>query len=215
MSVFNKSGEIFGVVGVAEMARCPGKAVTGLRRPLRTHRTDGQGHYRSEYCTNTSDGVAHIPANRTATGLVMDFPLSDNGLLGHQYRSIFRNGPFINRKAVNEWINRLIKDFNIKAPSLNAPAFTLSGGNQQKLILAREMVHEPRLLLAVQPTRGLDIASIEMIHKALIEASLAGAILLSLTKARILSLSDRIAVVYSGRIAGIGDPASFTVENRT
>lgn len=211
-----RAGEIFGVVGVAGNGQdALEEAVTGLRRV-----TQGRIELMGKDITGLSTaqiramGVAHIPANRTATGLVMDFPLTDNGLLGHQYRSIFRNGPFINRKAVTDWINKLIEDFNIKTLSPNAPAFTLSGGNQQKLILAREMVHEPRLLLAVQPTRGVDIASIEMIHKALIEARSRGVAILLISNEldEILSLSDRIAVVYSGRIAGIGDPASFTIE---
>ena len=103
-------------MGAPEMARMPWKKLLPAYGVTQGHRTDGQGHYRSGAAQIRAMGVAHIPANRTATGLVMDFPLSDSRLLGHQYRSIFRNGPFINRKAVNEWINRLIKDFNIKAP---------------------------------------------------------------------------------------------------
>ena len=154
-------------------------------------------------------GVSHIPEDRRGAGLVLNYSVADNLILGRQRTPRFAWHRLILRlKAILEWAQRLIKEFDIRTPSATTPARTLSGGNQQKIIIAREMATQPRVLLAAQPTRGVDIGAIEFIHRRLITERDGGAaiLLVSAELDEVRSLSDRIAVMYEGRIVSFEPP---------
>jgi simple sugar transport system ATP-binding protein len=159
-------------------------------------------------------GVSHIPEDRRGAGLVLNYSVADNLILGRQRSRIFTWEGFVLRlKAIFDWARRLIKEFDIRTPSSATPARNLSGGNQQKIIVAREMATSPRVLLAAQPTRGVDIGAIEFIHRRLVAERDGGAgiLLVSAELDEIRSLSDRIAVMYEGRIVST-EPADASEE---
>ncbi len=149
-------------------------------------------------------GLSYIPEDRHNRGLVLDLPLWENVLLGNTNREPFVRGGTINIKRVQDITRQLMQDYDVRAPSPNTIARSLSGGNQQKLIIARELYRNPDVLLAIQPTRGLDVGAIEFVHKALVDVRDAGkaVMLLSFDLDEILDLSDRIVVLYQGRITG-------------
>jgi simple sugar transport system ATP-binding protein len=161
-----------------------------------------------------SAGVSHIPEDRRGAGLVLNYSVADNMVLGYQRSASFTwRGVVLRLQAILAWAKRLVSAFDIRTPSAEAPARTLSGGNQQKIIIAREMSSEPRVLLAAQPTRGVDIGAIEFIHRRIVEQRDAGVavVLVSAELDEIRSLSDRIAVMYEGRIVSI-EPAGTSEE---
>ncbi|MCZ8519689.1 MULTISPECIES: ABC transporter ATP-binding protein [Paenibacillus] len=155
-------------------------------------------------------GIGHIPEDRHKRGLVLDFSMSENLVLKSYYTSAYNRGGFLDYRAMDRQASRLIGEFDVRTPGSHTPARALSGGNQQKAIIAREVDLNPELLIAAQPTRGLDVGAIEFIHKRLLEQRSRGkaVLLVSLELDEILQLSDRIAVIYEGRIVGIVDPAS-------
>ena len=151
-------------------------------------------------------GVSHIPEDRRGAGLVLNYSVADNLILGRQRTPIFSwDGIVLRIKAIFDWARKLITEFDIRTPSAKTPARTLSGGNQQKIIVAREMATNPRVLLASQPTRGVDIGAIEFIHRRLVAERDSGSaiLLVSAELDEVRSLSDRIAVIYEGRIVSI------------
>ncbi|UOY93616.1 ABC transporter ATP-binding protein [Ectobacillus sp. JY-23] len=202
-----RAGEIVGVAGVdgngqSELI----EAITGLRKV-----ESGSITLNQKDVTNwptrriTEEGVGHIPQDRHKHGLVLDFSIGDNMVLQTYYKApISRNG-ILNFGKVYEKAKSLIQQFDVRTPSEHTPARALSGGNQQKAIIAREVDRNPDLLIAAQPTRGLDVGAIEFIHKKLVEQRDNGkaVLLLSLELDEILNVSDRIAVIYEGRIVGI------------
>jgi len=148
-------------------------------------------------------GMAHIPEDRHKYGLLLPFSLADNFVLGTHYKRPYVSGIKTQvRKEINEHAKRLIAQFDVRTPSEQTPAHALSGGNQQKVIIAREMSSEPRLLLANQPTRGVDVGATEFIYKQLVEAKRqkAAVLLVSADLDEVMSLSDRIGVMFKGRI---------------
>ncbi|HEV2074155.1 MAG TPA: ABC transporter ATP-binding protein [Thermomicrobiales bacterium] len=149
-------------------------------------------------------GLSYIPEDRHHRGLVLDFPLWENVLLGNTEREPFVRGGMIDSRASQAITRSLMEKYDVRAPSPTTQARNLSGGNQQKLIIARELQRNPDVLLAIQPTRGLDVGAIEFVHKALIEVRDAGkaVLLVSYDLDEILDLSDRIVVLYQGRITG-------------
>jgi general nucleoside transport system ATP-binding protein len=154
-------------------------------------------------------GVSHIPEDRRGAGLVLNYSVSDNLILGRERTPLFSwHGLILRLKAIFSWAQKLIKEFDIRTPSPATPARTLSGGNQQKIIVARELATDPRVLLAAQPTRGVDIGAIEFIHRRLITERDGGAaiLLVSAELDEVRSLSDRIAVMYEGRIVSFEPP---------
>src|SRR6266568_3469195 len=159
--------------------------------------------------TERHAGIAHIPEDRRGAGLVLNYSIAENMILGRQ-----RDEPFTWRHlvlmldAIRAWATRLVKEFDIRTPSIETPARSLSGGNQQKIIVAREMASNPKVLLAAQPTRGVDIGAIEFIHRRLVKERDEGAaiLLVSAELDEVRSLSDRIAVMYEGQIVSI-EPA--------
>ena len=146
--------------------------------------------------------IAHIPEDRRQRGIILNFTIAENLILGNHYHYPFNNGLSLNFRNINNNADKLIKDFDIRPTDKNNLLKSLSGGNQQKVIVAREFYGEPMLLIAAQPTRGLDVGSIEFVHQQLLlERSKGKAILLvSADLEEILSLSDRIAVIYEGKI---------------
>jgi len=149
--------------------------------------------------------MAHIPEDRQKHGLVMPYPLTDNLILCTYYRHPFVKGITRNDEAIEAYAERLIEDFDVRTPSPFIPASNLSGGNQQKLIVGREVVADPELLIAVQPTRGLDVGAIEYIHSQLVAHRDKGhaVLLVSFELDEIFNLSDRIAVMNSGELIDI------------
>ena len=163
-----------------------------------------------------TSGMSHIPEDRHKYGLVLDYSLEDNIVLQRYFEPQFTNGfGFLKRKEIRKYANRLIDQFDIRSgqgPVTKARA--MSGGNQQKAIIAREIDKNPELLIAVQPTRGLDVGAIEHVHKQLVKARDAGkgVLLISLELDEVMNVSDRILVMYEGEIVGEFDPKNVTVE---
>ena len=153
----------------------------------------------------TELGSAHIPEDRQRDGLVLAFPVADNLVLNTYYKPPFAKGVVMNEKAILENAAREIESFDVRTPGPLTPVGSLSGGNQQKVIVARELSRPIRLLVAAQPTRGLDVGSIEYIHSQILKRRDEGvAVLLVSTELdEILQLSDRIAVMYRGKIVAV------------
>lgn len=199
-----REGEIVGIAGVdgngqAELE----EAIIGLRHVL-----TGDISMAGEVVTRLGvrgridRGLALIPQDRQKRGLVLDFDLMENALLGNQWRRPYVRTLGLDYAYLREQTRRQVEEFDIKTPSVDVAAGTLSGGNQQKLILAREIHREPRALVAAQPTRGLDVGAIEFVHTQLLALRERGVaiLLISYELEEILSLSDRILVLYEGRI---------------
>jgi simple sugar transport system ATP-binding protein len=144
--------------------------------------------------------------------LILDFPLSENTILGSHRSKSFKKGLGLDYRKIREYSRKLIKEFDVRTPNERVYAKSLSGGNQQKLIIARELDRDPQLLIASQPTRGLDVGAIEFVHHRLIEQRKRGkaVLLISLELDEIMALSDRIAVMYDGKIVGIVDAKNTT-----
>ena len=160
-------------------------------------------------------GMSHIPEDRHKHGLVLDFTLEQNMVLQRYYEKEFQNAGFIKFGAVREYANKLIEQFDVR--SGQGPitiARSMSGGNQQKAIVGREIDKDPELLVAVQPTRGLDVGAIEYIHKQLVAQRDAGkaVLLVSLELDEVMDVPDRILVMYEGEIVGELDPKKTTQE---
>jgi simple sugar transport system ATP-binding protein len=158
-------------------------------------------------------GIAHIPEDRHRRGLLLDFDLSENSILGVQDRRPLVAGPggiWLNHAAIRDRALRIVKEFDVRPPNPDLPARALSGGNQQKLILGRELGLHPKVLLVAQPTRGVDIGAIEFIHRQIVALRDAGGavLLVSAELEEVTALSDRLLVLHQGKIAGEVDPAS-------
>lgn len=201
-----RRGEILGVCGVegngqAELV----EVLSGLR-----HVDTGTISIAGEDVTHRDPngfraaGLSYIPEDRHHRGLVLDFPLWENVLLGNTEGEPFVQRGVINARKAQSITRSLMEGFDVRAPSPTTIARSLSGGNQQKLIIARELYRNPDVLLAIQPTRGLDVGAIEFVHSELVRVRDAGkaVLLLSYDLDEILDLSDRIVVLYQGRITG-------------
>ena len=162
----------------------------------------------------TELGVAHIPEDRQKDGLVLQSPVQDNLVLNTYYQKPFSKGIVIQPKVIEENAKNLVEAFDIRTPGITSAVSGLSGGNQQKVIVAREFSRPIKLLIASQPTRGLDVGSIEYIHRRMIEKRDEGcAILLVSTELdEVMQLADRIAVMYRGKILSIVDADMVTKE---
>jgi general nucleoside transport system ATP-binding protein len=202
-----RSGEILGVAGVeGNGQRELGEALIGLRAPSGGRvMLDGEDLAGRTVEEIRGRGVAYIPEDRHGRGLILEMALWENALLGRQSRPAFssRLGVLLIRK-VKEFATGLIRAFDVRARSISVEAATLSGGNQQKLILARELDGDPRVVVAAQPTRGLDVGAIEFVWRRILEQKAAGAavLLISAELEEIYELSDRIVTIYEGRITG-------------
>ena len=160
-------------------------------------------------------GISHIPEDRHKYGLVLDFSLAENLVLQHYREKLFQRFGFIRFKEVRNYARRLIEIYDIRSgQGPDTIARSMSGGNQQKAILAREIDKNPQLLVAIQPTRGLDIGAIENIHSLIVKQRDSGkaVLLVSLELDEVMNVSDRILVMYEGKIAGEFEPSKTTVE---
>ncbi|RNB91809.1 ABC transporter ATP-binding protein [Brevibacillus fluminis] len=209
-----RAGEILGIAGVdgngqSELI----EALTGLKKV-----ESGKVLLKGNDITNnkprsiSESGLSHIPEDRHKRGLVLDFTMSENMVLETYFHPTFNKNGFLNYDAINKHAAKLIEEFDVRTPSIHTLARALSGGNQQKAIIAREVDKDPDLLIAAQPTRGLDVGAIEFIHKRLIEQrdKGKGVLLVSLELDEIMNVSDRIAVIYEGQIVGIVNPRETT-----
>jgi simple sugar transport system ATP-binding protein len=211
-----RSGEIVGVAGVQGNGQTElVEALTGLRSSL-------SGHVRINSHETTHDsprqvvelGVAHVPEDRQRDGLVLSYPVADNMVLNTYYLPPFARGVVIQQPEVEKAAAERVEQFDVRTPGIATSAGSLSGGNQQKVIVAREFSRPIKLLIAAQPTRGLDVGSIEYIHGRIIEKRDSGcAVLLVSTELdEILALADRVAVMYRGRVVAVVDRAGVTKE---
>jgi simple sugar transport system ATP-binding protein len=153
-------------------------------------------------------GVGYIPEDRKKDGLVGEFTISENLMLNQSFKSRFTRGLNINFPTRKNVAADLVKRFDVRTPSIDTPAGKLSGGNQQKVVVARELSRDVNLLIASQPTRGVDVGSIEFIHEQIVAERDAGkaVVLISTELDEVLALADRIAVMYRGQIVGIVGP---------
>jgi ABC-type uncharacterized transport system ATPase subunit len=202
-----RQGEILGIAGVQGNGQTElAEALTGLRRAA-----SGEIQIMNHNLTNhpprhlVENGMAHIPEDRQRHGFVMQYPVADNLVLCTYYVSPFCQHGVLQNAAIGSNAESLIKRFDIRTPSAYVPTSTLSGGNQQKVIVARELSREIKVLIANQPTRGLDVGSIEYIHHEIIEMrdEGIGVLLISAELDEIQALSDRIAIMYHGEIVAI------------
>ncbi len=199
-----RAGEILGVAGVQGNGQTElAEALSGLR-----HCVEGKVVILGKEMTNVSPrqvietGTSHVPEDRQKHGLVLTFPVRDNLVLCNYYQPPFANGIDLNYLEIERFSTEAVRLFDVRTPGILTLVGSLSGGNQQKVIIARELSRPIKLLIASQPTRGLDVGSIEFIHRRIIEARDHGAavLLISAELDEIMSLSDRIAVMYKGKI---------------
>ncbi len=216
LSITVGSGEIVGVAGVSGNGQnALFDAVVGVRHPeTGSIRITGQDTTESAPHRIATLGVASVPADRIAQGLMMDFSVKENLVLGNQRERQFSRAGILNRGQIDAFAAESIDTYEIKTPSASQITRTLSGGNLQKIIMARELSGQPQLIVAHQPTRGLDIAATEYVRRRLIQERDrgAGVLLMSEDLDEIFQLSDRIAVIYDGRIVAVTEPDATTLE---
>jgi len=203
--------EVLGIAGVqgngqAELA----EILTGLRPPTSGTISLGDLDLTGKGAKAFIDaGIAHIPADRYLRGLVMTFSVRENAILGQHRKRPFSSTPFwYHQGATTRFTREIVDAFDVKTPSVNTLAQNLSGGNQQRLIIGREFSKKPHVIIAAQPTRGLDVGGIEYVHQQLLKMRDQGAavLLISMDLDEVMRVSDRIAVIYTGRIVAIKDP---------
>ena len=212
-----KRGEILCIAGIdgngqSELVY----GITGLI-PINEGRVlfNGKDITRESVRKKSLDGLAHIPEDRHKHGLILDFDLKQNSVLQTYFEPRFQNKGFIKFNTVKEYAKKLIKQYDIRSPrDEDSVVRNMSGGNQQKLIVAREIDRNPDLVLAVQPTRGLDVGATEYIHKQLVAQrdQEKAVLLVSLELDEVMDVSDRILVIYEGEIVGDLNPKEITVE---
>ncbi|MET7951864.1 ABC transporter ATP-binding protein [Micromonospora sp. NPDC005324] len=204
VSIEVHAGEIVGIAGVeGNGQRELVEAIAGMRPPVSgTIRLGERNITRSTPADTNAAGVGHIPEDRERHGIVATYSIADNLVLNCFDAEPYSRHWIRNIRAIREHATALCAEFDIRSASIDAPAGSLSGGNKQKVVVAREMAARPRLLVAAQPTRGVDIGAIELIHRRIVEARDAGAavLLVSAELDEVLSLADRVAVIHAGKI---------------
>lgn len=209
-----RAGEIVGIAGVAGNGQSELlETLTGIRKPVSGEvLINGQPVTGLDPASLRALGLAHIPEDRHHMGLVLSFEEAENAILGYHRDERFGRGPFLDPEAVRKAAIDEIEKYDIRPPNARLKTANFSGGNQQKIVVAREIERDPKLLVVGQPTRGVDIGAIEFIHRRIIETRDAGKaiLLVSVELDEIRSLSDRILVMFAGRI--VGEKASDTGE---
>lgn len=205
-----QAGEIVGIAGVQGNGQTELiETIMGLRDPI-----SGSVFMGDRDVTNASPremhrlGVAHIPEDRQASGLVVDFTITENMILDGYYERPYSRGIQMDWPAAEQAAVRLVKEYDVRTPGTEVQVSTLSGGNQQKVIVAREFDRDVKLIVASQPTRGIDVGSIEYIHNRIVEERDKGVAVLVVSSEldEVMALSDRVLVMYRGKIAGEFDP---------
>ncbi|WP_430785827.1 ABC transporter ATP-binding protein [Virgibacillus flavescens] len=205
-----RAGEIVGIAGVDGNGQTELiEAITGL-----TKSQSGSIKVNGKNITNykprkvTESGVGHIPQDRHKYGLVLDYPVAENIVLQTYYQKPYSKNKILSFKDIYEKAKQLVEEYDVRTPSVHTHARALSGGNQQKAIISREIDRSPALLIAAQPTRGLDVGAIEFIHKKLVEERDKGkaVLLVSFELDEVLDVSDRIAVMFDGKVVAIVKP---------
>jgi general nucleoside transport system ATP-binding protein len=210
MSFQVRSGEILGVAGVqgnGQTELC--EALMGLRPAAAGEVTlNGRDLTHATPAQRLEAGIAYVPEDRQEDGLIGDFSVADNMVLDQYNRPPFASGINLHLGAIEANATKLVKEFDVRTTSVDTPVGTLSGGNQQKVILARELGQQHEILIASQPTRGLDVGSIEFVHRRIVEQRDMGVavLIVSAELDEIYALADRIAVMYEGRITGFRPP---------
>ncbi len=208
------SGEVLGIAAVAGNGQSElAEVITGLR-PCRGRIVVSGDEIANRPVRNViQHGVAHVPEDRTGVGTAPNLSLVDNLIMKRYRKKPIAHGWSIDMGAARVAATELKASYEISAPSIDTEARLLSGGNIQRLILAREIESEPRLMIAVQPTRGLDVGAVESAHRLLMERRAAGAAILLISEDldEVLALSDRVAVMFEGRIVGMEDAADADV----
>jgi general nucleoside transport system ATP-binding protein len=207
------AGEIVGIAGVDDNGQAQlVETLAGLRRAQAgTIRVDGVDVTRADVRGKLDAGIGHIAEDRHRRGLVLDFNLAENLCLREYRRPPIARHGLLSPRRMNERAGPLLEEYDVRGGSCEALALSLSGGNQQKVVIAREISEHPKVLIAAQPTRGLDVGAIEFVHSRLIEQRDAGrgVLLVSLELEEIRSLSDRVLVMYDGRfVAELAPEAS-------
>lgn len=201
------SGEIVGIAGVQGNGQTElVNAITGLQKSLSGKITLlGEDVTKETPRKITELGSAHVPEDRQADGLVLPFPVAENLVLCTYYKKPFAKGVLLQYPMILKNAEKLIEDFDIRTPNALTPVGSLSGGNQQKVIIARELSRPIKFLVASQPTRGLDVGSIEYIHKRIVQKrdEGCGVLLVSPELDEIMELSDRVAVMFRGKIIAV------------
>jgi simple sugar transport system ATP-binding protein len=205
-----RSGEIVGIAGVAGNGQSELlEAITGIRKPTSGEIwINGQNVAGLDPAELRGIGVAHIPEDRHHMGLVLPFEESQNAILGYHRDERYGKGPFLNPDLMRKAAVEEIEKYDIRPPNPRLKTANFSGGNQQKIVVAREIERDPKLLIVGQPTRGVDIGAIEFIHKRIVETRDAGkaVLLVSVELDEIRSLSDRILVMFAGKVVGEKTP---------
>jgi general nucleoside transport system ATP-binding protein len=209
-------GEIVGIAGVEGNGQQELiQAIIGLRR-IEKGRISFGGKDITAWSTERrrTGGIGYIPEDRIELGLLMPEPLWENTMLGHQSRAPFARGPWIDRAGAKARTAEVVRQFNVATPGVDVAAYALSGGNQQKLIVGREMTAEPRVLIAAHPTRGIDVGAQAAVWESIRTARRAGLalLLISADLEEIIGLSDTLFVVYGGRLVARLDPNQVTPE---
>ncbi|MBS3766403.1 ATP-binding cassette domain-containing protein, partial [Candidatus Bipolaricaulota bacterium] len=211
-----REGEVFGIAGVQGNGQTELiEALTGMEefssgsvQVQGSDLTDADGQDIRE------EGIGHIPEDRLDRGMITEFTVTENFVLGYHTFERYSNQLFLKPKEMDLHAEEAVEEFDIKTPSTKTLSESLSGGNQQKLIVARELSQQPKLLIAAQPTRGIDVGAIEFVHQRLMEerAKGKGLLLVSSELDEIMSLSDRIAVIYEGEFTAMFDSDETTKE---
>ncbi|MGI3127031.1 ABC transporter ATP-binding protein [Nitratireductor sp. PBL-C9] len=219
LSLDVRVGEIVGIAGVAGNGQSQLlDAITGVQKAVSgTVTLDGE----PVDLTGAADpadlrerGMAHVPEDRHHVGLVLPFEENENAMLGYHRQAKYLNGPFLNIEAIRADAREKIEKYDIRPPDCRLKTANFSGGNQQKIVLAREIEQDPKVLIVGQPTRGVDVGAIEFIHKRLIDMRDQGkaVLLVSVELDEIRSLSDRILVMFAGRVVGERGPEASESE---
>jgi simple sugar transport system ATP-binding protein len=209
-----RSGEILGIAGVSGNGqRELAETITGLRKV-----TDGRIFLEGKEVTGLAPGeltdrmLSYIPEERMRDGMIREFSVAENMILREHHKMPYSRSGFLHLRDIARHTDELISKFDVKTPSRDTQAKNLSGGNIQKVVLARELSRNPRTIIAAQPTRGLDIGATEYVRKQLLEERCKGAAILLISEDldEILTLSDRIAVIYEGQIMDIVSSGAAT-----
>jgi len=211
-----RAGEIVAIVGVAGNGqRELAEAISGMRASTSgTVQVDGRALRGGDPRHAIAAGIAHVPEDRLGTGLAPSISISRNAVLKSYRAPPASRGPFLALKRIGEIARSLMERYDVKAPGPDTPARNLSGGNLQKLVLGREFGGDPKVLIAAQPTRGLDVGAIETVHAYLRQAAAGGVAVLLVSEDldEALALADRVLVMYEGRVVGEVDASAATVE---